>query len=149
MATLAHWFYNTESGELTQSTNSVTGFFTSLGFTTAGLFGGAGWHELNIPGNATEAAAAAEAAREFPKGTAPTTSVATGVANAATQETGVSLTGLAAIGDFFGRLTEGATWIRVLELVLGVGLVMVGLAHAAAGTPAGRAAKHVAAVAAL
>lgn len=147
MATLAHWFYNTESGELTQSTNSVTGFFTSLGFATAGLFGGAGWHELNISGTATEAQAQAEALKEFPKGTAPTTSVGTGVSNAVTQETG--LTGLASIGDFFGRLTEANTWIRALELILGVGLVIVGIAHAAAGTPAGRAAKRVAVKAAL
>jgi hypothetical protein len=59
------------------------------------------------------------------------------------------LSGLAAIGDFFSRLTEGSTWIRVLEMVLGAGLVLVGLAHAASGTPAGRAAKSVAVKAAL
>lgn len=147
MATLAHWFYNTESGELTQSTNSVTGFFTSLGFATAGLFGGAGWHELNISGSATKAQAQAEAIKEFPKGTAPTTSIKTGAANAVAQETGLS--GLASIGDFFGRLTEANTWIRALELLLGVGLLLVGMAHAAGGTPAGRAAKRVAVKAAL
>lgn len=152
MATLAHWFYNTESGELTQSTNSVTGFFTSLGFATAGLFGGAGWHELNISGSATKAQAQAEAVKEFPKGTAPTTSVKTGVSNAVSQEatgSATGLAGLASIGDFFGRLTEANTWIRVLELILGVGLVIVGMAHAAGGTPAGRAAKRVAVKAAL
>lgn len=53
--------------------------------------------------------------------------------------TGV-LTGLAAIGDFFSRLTQANTWIRVAEVVLGLGLIVVGLAHLASGTAAGRAA---------
>lgn len=39
------------------------------------------------------------------------------------------LSGLAAIGDFFARLTEASTWIRVAEVAIGLGLVVVGVAH--------------------
>ena len=69
----SHWYYNTESGELTNSNN-----LENLG---NNLLGGLGWHELNIPGTATGAQAAAEAVKEFPKGKTPTTSLATGAAN--------------------------------------------------------------------
>lgn len=142
------WWYNTESGALT-SAGSVQTFFQQL---QAGIGIGAGWHQLPIPSSDTEAQAAAEAVKLFPAGTAPTTSVKTQTSNALSQEATGSATGLAglsSIGDFFGRLTEGATWIRVLEMLLGVGLVMVGLAHAASGTPAGRTARRVATKAAL
>ena len=50
------------------------------------------------------------------------------------------LTGLAAIGDFFQRLTQASTWVRVGEVLLGLALITVGLAHLASGTAAGRAA---------
>lgn len=56
---------------------------------------------------------------------------------------------LAAIGDFFGRLAEGSTWIRVAEVLLGLGLIVVGLSHLAAGTPIGRAATTAGKAAAL
>lgn len=39
------------------------------------------------------------------------------------------LSGIAAIGDFFTRLEEAATWERVLEVVLGVALIGIGAAH--------------------
>lgn len=38
-----------------------------------------------------------------------------------------SIPGIAQIGDFFGRLTEGNTWIRVGEVILGVFLIMSGV----------------------
>lgn len=138
MATLSHWYYNTESGELTQSTNSVTGFFTSLGFASAGLFGGAGWHELNITGSATEAQAAAEAKKEFPAGTSPTTSIKTGTSNAVSQELTGSTTGLAGlsqIGAFFSTLVQAHTWERIAEVFLGAILIAVGLAHMTRAVP--------------
>lgn len=59
------------------------------------------------------------------------------------------LTGLAAIGDFFQRLTQGNTWIRVAEAVLGLGLVIVGLAKLASGTAVGRAAASAGKAAAI
>jgi hypothetical protein len=51
-----------------------------------------------------------------------------------------TFSGLAAIGDFFSRLTKANTWIRVAEVVLGAGLIIVGLAHLASGTAVGKAA---------
>jgi len=40
------------------------------------------------------------------------------------------LSGLAAIGDFFSRLTQPATWIRIAEVALGLVLIAVGIARA-------------------
>lgn len=124
----SHWYYNTESGELTHGNN-----LENLG---NNLVGGAGWHELNIPGNATEAQAAAEAKREFPAGAAPTTSVAQGEKQAVQQETGTSLAGLSAIGDFFSRLTESNTWLRAGEIALGLLLIAVGVSKMTSAVPA-------------
>lgn len=59
-----HWYYNTESGQLTSGNN-----LENLG---NNLFGGLGWHELNISGSATATQAAAEAKAEFPTGATPT-----------------------------------------------------------------------------
>lgn len=120
-----HWYYNTETGQLTQGNN-----LENLG---NNLVGGAGWHELNIAGNATEAQAAAEAKREFPNGAAPTNAGITPqrVASTAAQEAGVSnpLDFLGEIGDFFTRLTQGNTWIRIAKVLVGGVLVLVGLSH--------------------
>lgn len=125
-----HWFYNTESGELTHGNN--------LENLANNLVGGLGWHELTISGNATEAQAAAEAKKEFPKGTAPTTSIKTGISNAASQEVTGSATGLAGlsqIGAFFSTLTQAATWERIAEVLLGIVLISVGLAHMTKAVP--------------
>jgi hypothetical protein len=50
------------------------------------------------------------------------------------------LSGLSAIGDFFSRLTEASTWLRIAEAVLGIGLIIVGLAKLAGDSAIGRAA---------
>lgn len=60
-----------------------------------------------------------------------------------------SLPGLAGIGDFFSRLSEGSTWIRVAEVIVGIGLIIAGLATVAKGTPIGQAAATAAKGAAL
>lgn len=58
------------------------------------------------------------------------------------------LSGLAAIGDFFARLTQASTWIRVGEVVLGLILIAVGVARITHAIPAAtRIAKGVGAVA--
>lgn len=127
-----HWYYNTESGELTHGNN-----LENLG---NNLAGGAGWHELNIPGSDTEAQASAAAVAEFPGGTAPTTSVATGEANALQGETG--LTGINAIGQAFSDLGNRAFWLRAAKVVVGVVLIIIGVAHLArAGSIVSTAAK--------
>lgn len=54
------------------------------------------------------------------------------------------LSGLAAIGDFFGRLTQSATWIRVAKVITGGLLLVVGLAHmTGASNAAAQAARRV------
>jgi hypothetical protein len=62
---------------------------------------------------------------------------------------GISIPGLSQIGDFFSRLTQASTWLRVLEAILGAGLILVGLAHLAGNTQVGRTAKTIATRAAL
>lgn len=53
------------------------------------------------------------------------------------------LGGLAAIGDFFNRLTQANTWIRVGEVAAGVLLLYIGLKAATSGTPAGNAVRSI------
>lgn len=50
------------------------------------------------------------------------------------------LSGLAAIGDFFARLTEANTWVRVGEFLAGGVILYVGLK--AITTPAGQKVSH-------
>lgn len=54
------------------------------------------------------------------------------------------LSGLAAIGDFFSRLTDATTWIRVGKVLVGGVLLIVGLAHmTGADNAAFKAARNV------
>lgn len=39
------------------------------------------------------------------------------------------LSGLAAIGDFFSRLTESSTWIRAAKILVGGAILLIGIAH--------------------
>lgn len=48
---------------------------------------------------------------------------------------------LGGLTDFLSRLTSGNTWLRVAEVLLGGGLIIVALAKLASGTAAGQAAK--------
>ena len=98
----------------------------------------------------TEAVAAGLGTAVTYTGTFATGAVQAAVAGASQFANSVpGASALAAVTDFLGRLTQGATRSRDLEMVLGAGLILVGLAHAAAGTPAGRAAGRIAAKAAL
>jgi len=115
-----HWYYNTETGQLTQGNN-----LDNLG---NNLVGGAGWHELNIPGSATAAQATAEAKKEFPNGTAPTTAGITPsrVAGVAAGEAGAALPKwTAAITGFSGTNFV----IRAAKVIIGGVLLIVGLVH--------------------
>lgn len=47
---------------------------------------------------------------------------------------------LSNVSDFFSRLSQANTWIRIAEFVLGGALILVGVAHLAKGTEAGKAA---------
>ena len=114
------WYYNTESGALTSS-GAVQGFLQDFQ-SAVGL--GVGWHKLNIPATATEAQAAAEAVKEFPTGKAPTTNVASQVANTAGGIPGAGA--ITDINSFLSRLTSVNTWIRVGEFTLGALLILSG-----------------------
>lgn len=126
-----HWYYNTESGQLTKGNN-----LENLG---NNLLGGLGWHELNIPGNATEAQAAAEAKREFPKGTPPTTAGITPkrvIDNAANQASGNNA-GSQGAGPFgtlaeflgVGHVSGSNLAVRIAKVVIGGTLLIIGLSR--------------------
>ena len=93
----------------------------------------------------TRAQAQAAAARVVEVSTAPAitgpfaskaaaqASVAAGKANTPGLPGGYAqsspLTGINAIGDFFSRLTQSATWIRAGKVIIGGLLLIVGLVH--------------------
>jgi hypothetical protein len=133
-----HWYYNTETGQLTKGNN-----LENLG---NNLLGGLGWHELNIPGNATEAQAAAEAKKEFPHGKEPTTAGITParVAQVAAQQAGASgVPGLSQIGAFFGNLGNPHMWLRIAEGILGILLIATAVSKLAEGSAIGQAARKI------
>jgi hypothetical protein len=151
-----HWYYNTESGQLTTGNN--------LGNLGNNLIGGAGWHELNIPGSDTGVQAVAAAKAEFPKGATPTygnpastlaKGAAKGVANAAkdalglgtgTGSTNPCLLSIPVLGGCALTKTEARAMIAGLIIgasgligLIGVMLIVAegfrksGAAHAAGG----------------
>jgi hypothetical protein len=96
-------------------------------------FGGPGASILGGP-YATEAAAE----KAFPQGSHGTRK--SGSATPSNPPTGNALPanplgGLAAVGDFFQRLTQAHTWERVGEVVLGLLLIAVGVAHMTHAVP--------------
>lgn len=126
-----HWYYNTESGQLTQG-NNVENFANNL-------FGGLGWHELNIPGNATAQAAAAEARKEFPNGKAPTTAGITpgSIVSSAT----------GGLANFLGNITFGGLSgtnlvTRAAKMIIGAVVMLIGIAKMS-GVSAGTVGKAV------
>lgn len=103
-------------------------------FTGPPVVGGANQYQV------VEAANAADAARltaEGYKGPYPTKAAAQAEAAAQTKTAtstevstpDVSLPGLSQVGDFFQRLTQGNTWIRVAKVIVGGMLLIVGLVH--------------------
>jgi len=118
-----HWYYNTESGQLTQGNN-----LENLG---NNLVGGAGWHELNIPGSATSAQAAAAAKAEFPNGTPPTTAGITPkrVLSNAASEAAQAVTGSGSSGTCLWNLpVVGCAMTKTEARALIAGLIIGGSA---------------------
>jgi hypothetical protein len=112
-----HWFYNTETGQL-QNTTTVqadTSFGPELG-----------WKELNIPGSDTGIQAVAAAKAEFPQGKTPSYAPVTPAKVAA-----------GAVGDAAGSLgnwtisgVSGTNLaIRAAKVIIGAALLIIGLAH--------------------
>jgi hypothetical protein len=89
-----------------------------------------------IPGFRTQAEAQAYAMQQdnvFALSTNPLQAgyqVITGQATARGSASSNSpLAGLAAIGDFFSRLTEKNTWLRAVKILAGGMLIIIGMAH--------------------
>jgi hypothetical protein len=84
---------------------------------------------------AANAASAAKLSAEGYKGPYATQAQAQTAASSATAEatstevSAPSIPGLAQVGDFFGALTQSATWIRVAKVIVGGLLLVIGLVH--------------------
>jgi hypothetical protein len=131
------WWYNTESGKITDyggPVGDVEQFFQQFSG-DVGL--GAGWHQLPILASDTLAQAQAYVKTTYPTGATPTTSDVTAEGQAVTQEAGASqlLPGLQQVGSFFSALSQGNTWVRVAEGLLGIILIAVGLARLTHAVP--------------
>jgi hypothetical protein len=133
---VSHWYYNTSSGAMQHVSIPFIGQLTSL-FPQI-----TGWHELHISGDATLLQAEAEARREFPNAAPPTTNVKKALGQQTSSETGIPLTGLAAIGDFFHKITLPQTWTRVAEVGVGGILLYAGLRALGHQTSPNVATKH-------
>jgi hypothetical protein len=92
-------------------------------------------------------AAATAAADAQNAGQAGLNKAAGAAASAASSIPGLG--GLASVGQFFDRLTEGNTWIRVGEVLLGLALVVVGTAKLFGNTSIGKTATKAAKLGAL
>jgi hypothetical protein len=128
------WFYDSYSGKLVHEDPPAPGYFAYMSELSLGL----GWHELNVPPDAPEAVAAAAAAKLG--GAVPTTSnnplsLGKTAAGQAAVKAAAPVGGITAIGDFFGRLTERNTWIRIAEVALGIILIAVGLTRMTHAVP--------------
>ena len=124
-ADLSGWFYNDLSGSLNRVPTALEPPY---------LIPGLHWHELHISYNAPRAAAIAEAKKEFPNGADPGGPLTGALKHDVVQ--GAGLAPLASVGDFFHRLTESQTWIRVGEVVGGGIILFIGVRAMAQGSSA-------------
>lgn len=120
---MSGWFYNEHSGTLNRVPTALEPPY---------LIPGLGWHELHIPYSATRQQAIADAAKEYPNGAPPGGPLKGALGHDIVQ--GAGLAPLASVGDFFHRLTESQTWIRVGEVIGGGIVVYVGLRALASGS---------------
>lgn len=122
------YYVNIATGTIQRQCNPLLA--ASLGL--AGYFGTGG-----VPATATNAFPTFAAAQQFAG--SQTGSAASGDIAKAAQ---APLSGINAVGDFFQRLTQPATWIRVAEFLAGGLLLYLGASAALRGTAAGNAAKQ-------
>jgi hypothetical protein len=128
------WFYDSDSGKLVHEDPPSPGYYVY----EAALHTGTGWHELTVADSATQAQAAA-AAKALNLG--PVQGSSTSIAQLGANEVGnlpaqvsggaaaSAIPGVAQIGTFFSALTQGNTWIRIAEGLLGIILIAVGVAR--------------------
>jgi len=133
--TTVRWFYNTATGLTIHGSiaENPTAWFDAVNGHLAG------WHQYNTR-------AQMEADIKAHPGWAQSVGGLTGeVGNIAKKGLpgGPNLGGLGAIGDFFNRLTQPNTWIRVGEVLGGLLLVYMGLRASFSGTEAATAVNTV------
>jgi hypothetical protein len=105
---MSHWYYNTSSGDLANEGGPLGTIVGLLNTNTPGL----GWHELHIPGTATEAHAAA-----------PTTSTGKALLQQAGSTVGGagSLLGLPQLSNLRDLM------VRTVKVVIGALLIIIGV----------------------
>jgi hypothetical protein len=118
------WFYNSASGSLNRVPTALEPPY---------LIPGIGWHELKIPYSASRDQAIADAKKEYPQGAPPGGKLKDALGHDLVS--GAGLAPLASVGDFFHRLSEKQTWIRVGEVVGGGILLFIGVRALASGSP--------------
>ena len=129
------WYYNSDTGAVQQQLQAVAWL---------DLHAGLGWHgpfaTKQDALNFYTQGKAANPGWKAPSGLGSNiiNSVATAAGNAVGQAgpVGNPLTGLAAIGDFFSRLSQANTWLRLGEGILGIMLIAVGVARMTRAVPA-------------
>jgi hypothetical protein len=120
---MSGWFYNEHSGTLNRVPTALEAPY---------LIPGLGWHELHIPYSDSRQQAIADAQKEYPNGAPPGGPLKGSLGHDIVQ--GAGLAPLASVGDFFHRLTESQTWIRVGEVIGGGIVLYVGLRALASGS---------------
>jgi hypothetical protein len=117
---MSHWYYNSQSGDLANEGGTIGTIVGLLNTNTPGL----DWHELHIPGTATEAQAAAEARKEFPKGAAPTGSAKKAIGQSVQNTVGGAL-------PTFGLSVTGVSgWFtRAMKVLFGAVLMILGISR--------------------
>lgn len=142
------YFYNSSTGGFANESPPALQYFT---YETQ-LHLGQGWHAYGTI-QAMEAAIKAngwpppDASKGLLSGTSTVPSTGTRAANAL--KNGVASAAKDAASSVFGAATQPAMWVRVGEVILGLALIIVGLAKLAEGTPIGNAAAKAAKVAML
>lgn len=115
-APFPQWFYNTLTHTVSEVTSPATkGIAESVSFPAKLIF-------------FTSQKAADDYLKSQGGGADISKSPITKVANTATDTATAAPTGLAAIGNFFGDLSQANTWIRVAKVLIGGTLLIVGLA---------------------
>lgn len=126
------YFYNSNTGDWANESPPSLYYFqleTQLRI-------GVGWHAYG----SMQAMQAAIRANHWPPANA-NASGASPVPGQVGNEAGkaANVTGVTAIGDFFNRLTEENTWLRVGEVIAGLLLLYLGLKASMTNTAAGKA----------
>lgn len=126
------YFYNSNTGDFANESPPSLFYFQLETQTRIGV----GWHAYG----SLQAMQAAIRANHWPPANA-NAGGASPVPGQISNEAGkaANVTGVTAIGDFFNRLTEENTWIRVGEVLAGLLLLYLGLKASMSNTAGGRA----------